>query len=369
MPIRKAISVAAVFVATLVIACAAHASEVPLLRLYDAAPVSPQNPAVASVKECGIEIPVGEFCAYMNMWVPAEKKHGLLTREEKLRHLQQLLDDHFLLWDGYQKQLDKAPELVGQLDYTLNLDLEEALVHREFDKKAPKTDKEKDEIITALQDRIFKAAEIHIFNDAYSQLKAIVKEAGSGSDPLQKLTAQQQNVPLAGYEGGTLSIGAYLEYYFGIPPKERPDIGTSEGFLKVLQQAIISPLMCAEGRRQHLESSEWVKNNILLNRNTLVRMAMLARLAAEARSQTKEPGWEDRLKRWYEEHRQDRYTTRDHDGKEVTLPFEENKQAIMNDYQEELAAGLRKEEIRSLRKGRTISINEEILDQLNPILK
>lgn len=369
MSARKAISAATVSLAIFAIASAAHALDVPLLRLYDAAPVSPQNPVVASVKECGIEIPVGEFCAYMNMWAPPEKKHGLLTKDEKLRYLQQLLDNHLLLWDGYQKQLDKTPALVEQLDYTLNLDLEEALVHREFDKKAPRTDKEKDDIISALQDQVFKAAEIHIFDDAYNQLKEIVKEIGSASDPSQKLTAKQQSVPLAAYEGGTLSIGAYLECYLAIPPNERPDIKTSDGFLKVLQQALISPLMCAEGRRQHLESSEWVTNNILLNRNTLVRMATLAWVAGEARSQTREPGWEARLKQWYEEHRQDRYTTRDRDGKEVTLAFEENKQAILNDYQEELAARLQKEEIQSLRKNRTISIDEKILDQLNPIVK
>jgi hypothetical protein len=369
MPTRKAIFAVAVLLAMFAIASFAHAVDGPLLRLYDTAPVSPQNPVIASVKECGIEIPVGEFCGYMNMWVPAEKKHGVLTKEEKLRYLQQLLDNHFLLWDGYQKQLDKTPELIEQLDYTLNLDLEEALVHREFDKQAPRTDKEKDEIISALQDRIFKAAKIRIFNDAYNQLKEIVKATGSESDLLQKLTAKQQSVPLAGYGGGTLSIGAYLECYLAMPPKERPDIETNDGFLKVLQQALIVPLMCAEGGRQHLESSEWVKNNILLNRNTLVRMAMLASLAAEARSQTKEPGGEERLKRWYEEHRQDRYTTRDHDGKEITLAFEENKQAILNDYQEDLAARLQKEVIQSLRKDRTISIDEKILGQLNPVMK
>src|SRR5579859_5721326 len=101
MSTRKANSAATVFLAAFAIASAAHALDVPLLRLYDATPVSPRNPVVASVKECGIEIPVGEFCACMNMWVPAEKKHGLLTKDEKLRYLQQLLENHFLLWDGY----------------------------------------------------------------------------------------------------------------------------------------------------------------------------------------------------------------------------------------------------------------------------
>src|SRR4051812_48479275 len=73
-----------------------------LHRLYDLSPVSQQNPVVARVAGCDIEIPVSEFRAYV-AGLPEDQKRTSLTLEEKRARLQELLNEHFLLWDGYRQ--------------------------------------------------------------------------------------------------------------------------------------------------------------------------------------------------------------------------------------------------------------------------
>jgi len=361
MHVEKYFSSFAVVLAVSLITGSGFGAE-PLLRLYDMTPVSVTNPVVASVKECGIEIPLNELCAYMNLWLPPEKKSASLTKADKLQYLQQLLDDHLLLWDGYQKKLDHTPELEGQLDYTLRLDLEAALVHRELEQKAPRTDDEKEKVIDALEDRIFKAAEIHIVPEAYEELKTVANTTDGVEPDLLKLTDAQRNLVLVRYDGGTLSVGDCLETYYALPSGSRPDLQDPDEFPKIVRSALISPLMQAEGQKEGLASSVRVQTNLQLNRNVLTKMAMLTWFTRQGDAQRETPGWEDSAKQWYEIHKS-RYSTRA-DGKK-TSSFETNRQAIMNDYEEELVTRLRADEVRNLRQSHTILINDPLLENLS----
>lgn len=336
----------------------------PLLRLYDMSPVSATNPAVASVKECGIEIPLNEFRAYVNLWIPPEKKLNPLTKADKLRYLQQLLDDHFLVWDGYQKKLDGTAELTDQLDYTLRLNLEEALVRRELEEKAPKTGDDKEKVIDALEDRVFKDAGVQVVKDAYEELKSIVNTPDGTEPDLQQLTDLQRNRVLVRYAGGTLSTGDCLENYYGLPTGSRPDILDTEDFLKLIRSIVISPLMQAAARKEGLAEAPWVQSNVQLNRNVLTKMAMLEWLAKQGRAQRGTEAWNNRVKQWYQAHKS-RYTTRDARGNESFLPFESNKENIMDDYEKDVVVQLRTEEIRSLRQQHTIVINDHVLERLS----
>jgi len=364
MHVEKYCSSIAILLAVLLIPVSGLGVE-PLLRLYDMSPVSTTNPVVASVKEYGIEIPLNELSAYINRWMPPEKKHDTLTSAEKLRYLQQLLDDHLLLWDGYQKQLDHAPELVAQLDYTLRLDLEAALVQHELEQKAPKTDDDKEKVIDALEDRVFKNSKIQIDQPAYDELKDIVNASDGGEPDVQKLTDARRNQVLVRYDGGTLSIGDCLDNYYNVPSGDRPDILDPADLLPIIRSAIISPLMQAEGRKEGLMSSSWVQTDLQLNRNVLTKMAMLSWLARQGHAQREAPGWDDRVKQWYENNK-NRYLIHEADGKETLLSYETNKRTVMDDCEADIVNRIRAEEVRSLRQSHTIVIHDRILENLSP---
>jgi hypothetical protein len=335
----------------------------PLLRLYDMSPVSATNPVVASVEDCGIAIPAGEFCAYMNIWMPPEKKRSVLTKTEKLQYLQQLLDEHLLLWDGYQKNLNHAPELAEQLESTLRLNLEQSLIHRELELKAPKTDQEKQKLIEALQDRILKAADLQVVPDAFEEFKAIINSPDGSEPVLDTLSDAQRHRPLVQYDGGTLSMADCLEEYYSLPAGNRPDIQEPAEFLKIAQPLLISPLMQAEGRKQGLESSAEVQANVQLNRNVLTKMAMLSRLASQGHAQREAPGWQDRAKQWYDTHK-NRYAAQNGE----ILSYETNKRAVMDDYEQDIVSRIRAEELRSLRTNHTIIINDPVLENLSSLM-
>src|SRR5580693_6179420 len=76
-----------------------------LHRLYDMAAVSTTNPVVACAKDCGIEIPVSELRAYVNampdtMLSLDGSKRPPLTLDQKRTKLENLIDEHFILWAG-----------------------------------------------------------------------------------------------------------------------------------------------------------------------------------------------------------------------------------------------------------------------------
>src|SRR3954469_22737425 len=131
--IRRSLRAAPIFFAALSIAaapfCGAAAVTPELHRLHDMTPVSATNPVLARVPTCGIEIPVSEFEGFLRSEVvPTKGKNGPMTPAEKRRQLEQLIDEHFLLWSGYQQKGDQTPGMVSMLTETLEMNLREALV-------------------------------------------------------------------------------------------------------------------------------------------------------------------------------------------------------------------------------------------------
>src|SRR5437899_6484231 len=72
-------------------------------RLYDLTPVSTNNPVLASVKECQIEIPVSEYRAYINSAFIPGKEGKTLAPAEKRAKLDELLNEYFWVWQGYSQ--------------------------------------------------------------------------------------------------------------------------------------------------------------------------------------------------------------------------------------------------------------------------
>src|SRR5262245_17034456 len=107
-----------------------------LHRLYDLTPVSGDNPVLAKVEGCGIEIPVSEFRTYVASLSDQERKPGPVTPEVKKAYLNNLLDEHFLLWQGYQKKGDQTQGMTEMLKNTEAMLMQETLTEQEVGSKA-----------------------------------------------------------------------------------------------------------------------------------------------------------------------------------------------------------------------------------------
>lgn len=375
-----------------------------LHSLYDMTPVSATNPVLATVKDCGIEIPVSEFRAY----VEAQPKtmpmtsgtNGLpLTLEQKRAPLQNLINEHLLMWLGYQQKADQTPDIAHLLEVTRAMLMREYLVAQDTGNK-PVTTAEYQQVRQKLIDQSFNQTDVTVSDDAYQKLKAALKflrstgenspaQTNLFSDPalnklsppvrqavedsvkqaiqpsiLNQLTPEMRNSVFARCKVGFITIGDVLDCYRQMPPDKRPDLERPAGVNQILEQMFAKSLLTEEVRKRGLEKSPMMLEKLQLNRNMLVRLYALNQFAREATARAKEPGEQARVKQWYQAHLKDRYTYKDANGKEQVIPFEGQYERIEDDFVDDLREKIREQRVYALRKAHKIRINEPELKQL-----
>src|SRR4030095_9361525 len=339
-------------------------------RLYDMAPASVSNPVVARVNDCGIEITANEFKAYIEAQaVSTEEARQPMTSAAKRTHLEQLLNEHFLLWDGYQQKGDETEGVARILKDNLKMALQETLGEREAGAKA-KAAEEYNRLMRELRDRLFEKSEVTISDEANAELKEIVKRAAPKSTPKSTeptfgpVTPEVRERVLARCKLGTVSIGDVLTAFDQFPSESRPDLATHDGLVTVLKYVMRDALLVAEARERGYEELPEVQSHVQLNRNVLTRMYALDQITAKVVARMKEPEHAARVKRWYEEHIKDRYTVKDPDGTTRVVPLESEKESIENDYFEFIREEACAERARFLREGHQIEYNFEVLERL-----
>jgi len=333
-------------------------------RLYDFTPVSATNPIIARVKKCDIEIPVSELRAYARTVLSSDAGavNGPLTPADKRRLLDELLGDHFLLWDGYQQKADRTIQMSNLLESTKTMLLQETLVQQEANNKA----KTPEEARRKLCDEIFDKTEIAVSNESYDELKKVaanLNSTGKETVDLNQLDPAARDRVLAHWKGGVVTIGDVLAMWAGGPINQRPDLGRPEALTSLLKTMLEDALLAQEARDRGLEKAPIVVQKVQENRNVLARMYVLDRITDRAVARMKEPDTAARVRAWYETNRTTRYTYRDDRGKPRELPFEANRDNIESDYVEALNEQLRAEYIRGLRKGRTVDIDQRLLEK------
>lgn len=342
-------------------------------RLYDFTPIGPDNPVVARVKDCGIEIPVSEFRASVASLLSKEAARAL-PLAEKRRYLEQLLDDHFLLWNGYEQKADQTESVAGMLKSTQAMLLEEVLEDQVL-KQQGKSSLDRETLLKNYRDGLFDKMDIVVANDAYAALKAEVHRLNGTAGAMEVLgkpgtkkdgesvatSAAVSGMQLAQCKLGAITIGDVLQAYNRLPPPQRPDVDQSAGLIAVLRQMLEPNLMVEEARARGLEKSQLVREKMQLNRNVLTRLYALDQLTARAVAQMKSPDIDARLKEWYQANLKKLYTSTDQSGKEQVLPFAANRDRISDDYFEDLQERIRADQIRAWRKQHSVEIDEAVL--------
>jgi hypothetical protein len=339
--------------------------------LYDMTPVSETNPVIVRVRECGIEIPLSEFQAYVKSTVPPKPgadsaKPGPLTLAQKRRYLNELIDDHFLLWDGYRQKADQTARLREILKNTETMLLQETLIKEEVIDKA-RTPEEYQSLSRQLLEKIFEKTDITISNEARDELNAAARRSleltNAPPDSEEVMTPQNRKRPLAKSKTFTLTTGDVLERYLQIRPDRRPDLAKQDGLVAMLKALLGEQLLIDEARARGLEKSPHVLEMLQLNRNTLVRMYAVDQVMAQAVARMKAPDLDDRLRSWFNSNLKTRYMWKDNGGQEHIVSFERERESIQNDYFDALNERLRLERIVSLREERKAEIDERCLNE------
>jgi hypothetical protein len=119
-------------------------------------------------------------------------------------------------------------------------------------------------------------------------------------------------------------------------------------------------LLATEARARGLDHAPRVLEFLQLNRNVLVRMAVIDHLTGETIKRLKSPETESQLHAWYEANKA-RFTSKDSAGAEYAAPFEEVRQSVENQYFDENSERLREEYQKKLREGHRVEYSEELL--------
>lgn len=365
-----------------VVVCASDAAEAPPSsptivvphRLYDATPTSPANPAIASIKEYGIEIPLSEFRAYVRSDTPGPKIGQELTNEEKRVEIQKLIDEHLWVWVGFAQHADlKDPDIRGMLTVTEHEALRTLLIRDEVESKA-KSFPEYQLLRRAFIQRLFDQAEIHVSSSAYELLKPAAKKinaAEAALKPTQEidpdnlpdgLTQPQRLQPLATSKVGTIRIADLLSIYDKTPVRERLDLDKPEHLTALLRDAFEGALLLAEARARGLDRNPAVLQQVENDRTGLVRQWAMEEITRRADVAVHRPDSEPKIKAWYDSHRAD-YTAKGADGKFHVIDYAEAHDQAMGDYFTHLMLAMRREQLDAYRKGRSLVVDNERLDQ------
>lgn len=326
-------------------------------RIYDFRPVSESNPIVARVVDTPIEIPMSEFQAHLKAEV-IEEERKKLTVEGKRKQLDRLIDEHTLLWDAYQQNVDESQRVATALDGTKNMLLGEFLVKAEVDDKV-KTGEEHARQLKVFRERLFQKASITVSNEAYAALKeAMAKQKSPAPDGLSPELAGRS---LAQCLDHTVTVGDVWKAWTAIPPERRPDLRDPESLTSMLYDLTEDVVKVHEARARGIDKTRPYREKVEANRAALSRMWAHDRVTDEAVQRLKSPETEPRLRQWYQDNLKTRYTYKDERGQEKVMDYEAEKQSIQNDYFDELRERVKAERAKRLRGDRKIEVDERLV--------
>jgi hypothetical protein len=351
-----------------VVSCTATPPPSNVRRLYDLTPVSKTNPAVASVPDYGIEIPVSELRGFVGSSTPAGREGQPLSADEKRRELEKLVDDHLWMWQGYEKKADEKGEITSLLDITQTDAMRHVLLEEEAGKKA-NTQEEYERLSTALKQRLFEKQEVHLSATGYQVLRDAAKrlaeiEAGHIVGTADSgVTREALGQPFATSKVQTVTVQELLQSYTATAHDKRPNLEDQTALLAFVRDLMGKNLLLAEARERHLQDSDLVRRQVQADRNGLVRMWALDEVTSRAKAAMDAPDTPQRLREWYDSHLTTLYTTKDDKGMERRLSFEAEQELIRSDYFGDLLERLRAQELGKMKAAAKLRIDETVLSQ------
>jgi hypothetical protein len=347
-------------------------------RLYDFAPVSTTNPVVARVRKFNIEIPASEFQACLNGDAPASLPRKTLSRDEKRRQLDRLIDDHLLLWSGYAQKAGQSDDIVHTMKTTESMLLRDTLVEQEVESKAH-SDADYAALLRDFCRRLFDKTDVRISTNEYALVRDAARrisvaesaaiKAGNTNDELIEaipdgLTDAQRAQTLAASRAADVRVGDLLGFWREKPLPDRPDLNQSTNLIALLRDMLADALLITEARDRGLDKSKSVREALQRNRNALIQMWPIDRLTDRANEAMKAPDIDQQLRKWYDSHLKTLYTTRDDQGREKVLDYLIDRDTVQNDYFDNLLERLRVQEIQRLRREGEVEVDEKVLTHL-----
>jgi hypothetical protein len=344
-------------------------------RFFDFTPVSASNPVVASIDN--IQIPLSELRGYRD----AERLNTLTDQPAPLTVkrdvLDGLLNEYLYVDEAYRTGVPESPEFMRQMEATRTMILTDFMSMRASGEKITNAD-EGNDARRALAERLFEAASIAVSNEAYDVLKRAAKavdvtSAASRKGPVfeskqavaAKLYAIVDATPdlvLVEYENKTISVRQLLSIYAGLA-SPRPSIETPEGLTEMIKPLILPELMAIEAMKRGIANEPEFQTKIIQNRNALLRFHVHGQIERKSNAVMRSPTIESELLAWYEAHKSSYAETNDKGEKQIP-PYEELRPVIEGDYSVAVRDRLLAEKARLLRKGRSITIDDEVLKNL-----
>lgn len=357
-------------------------------RLFDVTPLSPHNPAVATI-DGAVTIPLSELQGYKN----AERAHAIAdpaSLAQKRAVLDALVDEYLLVDEAYRTGVPQSPGFVKQVAATRTMILTDLMSARAIEaaQKAGKTQattarqdvKPPPDPVTAMAARLFDQTPVDISNEAFAIVKraahaidAVTAKAQRGpeleprQESMAKLHAIVDRVPsatLATYDGKTISIQQVVGIYAGLP-SPRPNLYTEQGLVDFIKPLIEPELMAIEAEKEGIAGDPAFVMKLQQNENVLLRFHMQGAIEQRANERLHAPDFPQQLQAWYDDHKAD-YTLPAEDGKPARLQtFDQVKERVQADYSVGVVERLKAEEVATLRKSHSVTVNEAALRMLN----
>jgi hypothetical protein len=383
---RTALSLLTLLLAATVTAAPTTASGGESRRLFDFAPVSSENPVVATI-DGKIQIPLSELRAYQK----AERLTTISPAADlglKRRVLNELIDEYLLVDEAYRSGVATSPAFTKQMEATRTLILTDFMATRALKEAkagtpmlthtALRQDHAAPDAAAAVADRLFESASIDISNEAFAILKraanAIDATAASSrrgpvvdspEDAATKIQGIIQSAPdavIVRYADKTMRIRTLLALYSGAP-SPRPAIQSESGFVAFIKPLIEPELMALEAVKQGIEGDPLFQEKYIQNQNTLLRFHMQGAIEHQAGLIMRQSDGEAQVRAWYEQHRAD-YAVALKDGRTRPATFEEARPRAEGDYSVALLERVKAEKVAALRKQHAIAIDEAALGRL-----
>jgi hypothetical protein len=307
-------------------------------RIYDLAPTGAENPVLATVDGCWIQVPLRELRGHLAAELSAEQRSEL-TPEGARQQLERLVDEHLILRDAYRQQADRSPRAQAMLAQTRRMLLGEHLEAREVDARA-RGAAEHAQLRARLLERARRRARISVSAEGWAALRAAAA-AGPPPSPGHVLVA---------FEETRVTVAQALAVYAAMPPRVRPRLDGEAAAEALIEHLLEYELLAAEAVAEGLDRSRPFLEKVELNRSAIVRMWWHDALARRVEEQLAAPGLEGRLRAWHAAQDELRH-----------LAFAENRERIASAYRDALREELRAGQARALRQGRRIAIDQAAL--------
>jgi len=344
-------------------------------RLFDFAPVSKDNPVVATIDGM-IVVPLSELRGYRD----AERPKAIIdpaSLAQKRAVLDDLINEYLFVDDAYRTGVVQSEGFQRRMDATRTMVLSDFMAARAGGEKskpaanAPIPGAE-------LAERLFEKESIEVSNEAYALLRSAVRAADAARAPptfgpieesAQEASARLRAVinatpeaVLVRYADRSISVHQILVIYAGLPGA-RPPLDTPAGLTQMIKPLILPELMAIEAVKRGVAAEPEFQHKLIQNQNALLRFHMQDLIGREANALLHAPGAEARLHAWYEAHKTE-YAATGADGKKRIPSYEQARPRVEGDCSVALRDRLLAEKAAALRGTHTVLIDEAVLGRL-----